>query len=341
MSKHTLTLVFEDGRSETIQADEADTVYLACLRNKIRILTDCLEGACATCKGQCIEGDYELEDYAEEALSADQFVQREVLTCQMHVKSDCIVELPYESKLALKAEPQSWPCFVEAVDMVSSTVARLQITPSADAEAASPAFLPGQYVHLSIPGTEETRSYSFANRPHETGGYVFYIKLLEDGVMSRYLRDRAAPGDAITMTGPFGRFYLRRPTHPILMVAGGTGLAPMLSMLDHMAEVGWTAQSVHLLCGANTADELFCLDKLGAYRSAGIDLSVEVAVVDPVDGWGGAAGHVTSLLRDDVIGDEADIYLCGPPPMIEAAESWLSGHNVDEKRIHAEKFLPS
>lgn len=340
MSKHTLTLVFEDGRSETIQADEADTVYMACLRNKIRILTDCLEGACATCKGHCIEGDYELEDYAEEALSVEEAAEREVLTCQMHVKSDCVVEFPYASKLAFKEGPKSWSCSVVSVDMVSSSVARLEIRPS-DAGTPPPAFLPGQYVHLSVPGSDETRSYSFANPPRDSGAFVFYIKLLDDGVMSGYLRERAAAGDEIAMTGPFGHFYLRRPERPLLMVAGGTGLAPMLSMLDHMVEAGWTEQKVHLLCGANTADELFSQDTLASYRDAGIDLSVEYAVVAPADGWDGAVGHVTALLRPELIGAGADIYLCGPPPMIEAAEGWLAAQNVDEKLIHAEKFLPS
>jgi anthranilate 1,2-dioxygenase reductase subunit len=340
MSKHTLSLVFEDGRSETIQADEADTVYMACLRNKIRILTDCLEGACATCKGQCIEGEYRLDDYSEEALSAEELAQRTVLTCQMHVKSDCVIEFPYDSKEAFKEGPKSWSCSVDVIDMVSSTVARLEISPN-DAEAAPPSFLPGQYVHLSVPGTEETRSYSFANPPHETGCFVFYIKLLEDGVMSRYLRDQAKIGDEITMTGPFGHFYLRRPENPVLMVAGGTGLAPMLSMLDHMVEAGWTGRQVHLLCGANEADELFSLDRLNAYAEDGIELVVEYAVVEAKGGWRGTTGHVTSLLREELIGDGAEIYLCGPPPMIEAAESWLAGQNVDEKRIHAEKFLPS
>ena len=304
------------------------------------VLTDCLEGACATCKGHCIEGDYELEDYAEEALSLEEAAQREVLTCQMHIKSDCVVELPYASKLAFKEGPKSWACSVVAVDMVSSAVARLEIS-SSDSDAAPPVFMPGQYVHLSVPGTAETRSYSFANPPHASGTFVFYIKLLEDGVMSGYLRDRAATGDEIAMTGPFGHFYLRRPERPLLMVAGGTGLAPMLSMLDHMAQVGWMDQKVHLLCGANTADELFSRDALESYRAAGIDLSVEYAVVEPADGWDGSTGHVTSLLRSELIGDGADIYLCGPPPMIEAAEGWLAAQQIDEKLIHAEKFLPS
>jgi NAD(P)H-flavin reductase len=125
------------------------------------------------------------------------------------------------------------------------------------------------------------------------------------------------------------------------MVAGGTGLAPMLSMMDHMLEAGAAAQPIHLLCGANQVDELFCLDRLAGYKDKGLDLTTEFAVVDGADGWDGAIGHVTQLLREELIGAGPDIYLCGPPPMIEAAESWLADRKVDDKMIHAEKFLPS
>jgi NAD(P)H-flavin reductase/ferredoxin len=340
MSKHTVTLVFSDGRSETIKAEETDTIYMACLRNKIRILTDCLEGACATCKGVCVEGEYEIDDYSDEALSEEEAARREVLTCQMHVKSDCIIELPYESRLALKSDPRTWPCRVSAVKLISSTVARLELTP-VESDDPAPEFLAGQYVHLSVPGTTKTRSYSFANPPHETGSLVFYIKILDQGVMSEYLRDRAKAGDEITMTGPFGRFYLRKPERPIVMVAGGTGLAPMLSMLDHMVEAGWTGQPVHLLCGANQPDELFCRDDISSYGQKGVSVTVEYAVVEGASDWNGTVGHVTGLLRPDLIGGATDFYLCGPPPMISAAEGWLAEQRVDAKNIHSEKFIPS
>lgn len=340
MSKYNVTMVFEDGRSVQILADENDTIYMASLRNKIRLMTDCLEGACATCKAVCIEGAYDLDEYSDEALSADEYAQREVLTCQMHARSDCVLEFSYEAGIALRSEPQSWDCRVAAVEKISSTIVRLDIT-AEESEQGPPAFLPGQYVHLSVPGTPERRSYSFANPPHVTDGYSFYIKILDQGVMSSYVGERAGAGDAITMTGPFGRFYLRGPERPILMVAGGTGLAPMLSMMDHMIETGATSQPIHLLCGANRVDELFCLEALAAYRDKGLNLTTEFAVVEGADGWDGTIGHVTQLLRDELIGAGPDVYLCGPPPMIEAGQSWLADQKVDEKLIHVEKFLPS
>ena len=340
MSKYNVTMVFEDGRSVQILADETDTIYMASLRNKIRLMTDCLEGACATCKAVCVEGEYDLDEYSDEALSAEEYAARDVLTCQMHARSDCVLEFPYEAGIALRTEPQSWDCRVATVEKISSTVVRLDIT-AEESEQGPPAFLPGQYVHLSVPGTQEKRSYSFANPPHVTDCYSFYIKILDQGVMSSYVGGRAVAGNAITMTGPFGRFYLRGPDRPILMVAGGTGLAPMLSMMDHLVETGATGQPIHLLCGANQVDELFCLDELAAYKGKGLDLTTEFAVVEGANGWDGAVGHVTQLLRDDLIGGGPDIYLCGPPPMIEAGQSWLAERKVDDKLIHVEKFLPS
>ena len=339
MSKHDVTIVFEDGRSVKIHADEADTIYLACLKNKIRIMTECLEGTCATCKGLCVEGDYWLDDYVEGALSQEEAARREVLTCQMHVKSDCVIEFPYASHIAMKAPPETMAATVTSVENVSSTVVELELT-LADG-VAPPEFMPGQYVNLSVPGTDQRRSYSFANAPGSDGPCIFYIKVLEQGVMSDYVSNIARPGDEIEMTGPFGRFYLRQPERPLLMVAGGTGLAPMLSMLDHMVDTEMTGQKVHLLVGANHPDELFCLDQIMSYGEKGVELTVEFAVVEPNDAWTGAVDHVTGLLRDELIAEGPDVYLCGPPPMIEAAESWLAARGVDPALIHAEKFLPS
>ncbi len=81
--------------------------------------------------------------------------------------------------------------------------------------------------------------------------------------------------------------------------------------------------------------------KLAAYKDKGLNLTTEFAVVEGADGWDGTIGHVTQLLRYELIGSGPDVYLCGPPPMIEAGQSWLADQKVDEKLIHVEKFLPS
>jgi benzoate/toluate 1,2-dioxygenase reductase subunit len=335
MTTHKVTILFEDGRGVVIDADEANTIYLSALKSRVRIETDCLEGACATCKGLCTQGEYYLDDHSDEALSAEEAARRQVLTCQMHPKSDCVIEFPYESSLALRTEPETVPGRVTEIETVAESVVRLVVEP----EAELAPFLPGQYVHLGVPGTDQRRSYSFANPPGVTDRLSFYVKVLETGAMSDYVSGRARPGDEMAITGPFGRFYLRPPVRPIVMVAGGTGLAPMLSMFDHLEETGGAGQPIRLLYGANTPGELFGLDRVAG---DGLALTTELAVVAGAAGWDGHVGHVTELLRPEhVAGGDVDAYLCGPPPMIEAAEAWLLANGVEPARIHAEKYLPS
>ena len=341
MTAHTVTLVFDDGRIARIQADEDDTIYLAALKHRIRIETDCLEGACATCKGVCTSGEYRMDEYSEDALSAEEAARREVLTCQMHVLSDCVIEYPYPSTFSLKAPPATRKGRVAGIETVAESVVRLVVEPE-DGDHGPVEFMPGQYVHLGVPGTDAVRSYSFANPPEETGRYTFYIKVLEEGAMSDYVAGPARPGDEMPVTGPFGRFYLRPPGRPIVMVAGGTGLAPMLSMFDHMLATGATGQPIHLLYGANSPAELFSLEALQDYADRGLGLTTELCVVEGAEGWSGPTGHVTTLLRPEILNSgHCDIYLCGPPPMIDAGTAWLTGAGVDPGAIHSEKFLPS
>ena len=340
MSIHQITLVFEDGRVVEFEASEDDTIYFAALKNRVRILTDCLEGACATCKGVCTSGEYTMEEFTDEALTQDERERREVLTCQMHARSACVIEFPYESRIALKSEPETRAGRVTGIEMVSSSVTKLVVETDNDGVPIS--FMPGQYVHLSVPDTDEFRSYSFANGPFENGQHTFYVKLLEQGSMSDYLSGRALPGDKINITGPFGRFYLRPVVRPILMVAGGTGLAPMISMLQTLLIQNETQFPVTLLYGANESSELFALDLLEEFSIEGLDLKVERCVLNPEDGWTGRTGHITDLLRDEIMnGGDTEVYLCGPPPMVDAAEKYLADKGVEPSLVHAEKFVPS
>jgi benzoate/toluate 1,2-dioxygenase reductase subunit len=336
MSTHAVTLVFEDGAARRIRARSDQSLYLAALRHGIRLLTDCREAACGTCKALCVDGEVALEDYGSEALSAEEARQGYTLPCQGQARSDCVLELPYAAALAELPKAPPLIARVAAVERVARAVMRLDLDPG---DGPAPSFLPGQYAHLAVPGTAQQRSYSFATAPGAAGLLRFYIKLIDGGAMSSYVAGRARPGDEVALDGPFGHFYLRRPLRPIVMVAGGTGLAPMLSMLDQLAALS-AVTPVRLLYGAAASVDLFALEQLQGYGAKGLALDLEGSVVTPSADWTGAVGQVTELLRPERVAG-ADVYLCGPPAMIEAGRRLLAAFGVPARHIHAETFLPS
>jgi benzoate/toluate 1,2-dioxygenase reductase subunit len=158
--------------------------------------------------------------------------------------------------------------------------------------------------------------------------------------MSAFLR-AAAPGTAVEFTGPSGSFYLRDVTRPLLFLAGGTGLAPFLSMLRQLAVKGTNGQPVHLVHGVTRDDDLVEVETLErlAFRIPGFTFTTVVA--DP-----GSAhprkGYVTDhLAAGQLNAGDVDVYLCGPPPMVDAVRGWLAAQGVTPASFHTEKFAVS
>ena len=229
---YNIALNFEDGVTRFINCNEGETVLDAAYRNKINLPMDCSDGVCGTCKGACQQGSYELgDDYIEDALTDDEAEQGMILTCQMVPSSDCVVTIPAASTLCKTGQLETTGT-VSEVNLISATAIELKITSDEGI-----AFLPGQYVNITVPGTTETRAYSFSSRPGSRE-LSFLIRNVPGGLMSSWLVGQAKTGDKVTLAGPMGIFYLRPVGRPLLMLAGGTGLAPFLSMLEHLKASG-------------------------------------------------------------------------------------------------------
>ena len=230
---YQIALTFEDGVTRFIECKPNELVSDASYRQRINIPLDCRDGVCGTCKSFCESGDYELGDYVpDEAMTEDEEEQGYVLTCQMTAKSDCIIRIPATSDVA-KTSIATFGGELTSNERLSDTA--LAFTIKLD-DRKSLAFLPGQYVNVQVPGTDQTRSFSFSSGPGAEG-VGFLIRNTTYGVLTTYLRERAKIGDRIEFNGPLGSFYLRAITRPVLFLAGGTGLAPFLSML-HKIEQG-------------------------------------------------------------------------------------------------------
>jgi benzoate/toluate 1,2-dioxygenase reductase subunit len=269
-------------------------------------------------------------DYIEDALADDEAADGYVLTCQMKPTSDCVVRVP-ASSAACKTEVGAHGGKLTKIQRDSSTTVSFLL------EAERPlAFLPGQYVNLMVPGSKETRSYSFSSAPNKSE-LAFLIRDVPDGLMSTYMRQNAQPEDFMMFTGPYGSFYLRPAVRPILMLAGGTGLAPFLSMLLWLKD-NPTDQPIRLAYGVNTNDDLVELETLAALKASLPNFEFFTCVVDQESGHP-KQGYVTNHLSGDDLHDgNVDVYVCGPPPMVEGVRKWMSGVGVTPKSFHFEKF---
>ncbi|OHC11804.1 MAG: NADH oxidase, partial [Pseudomonadales bacterium GWC1_66_9] len=241
---YKVALNFEDGVTRFIEVDGGETVADAAYRQGINIPLDCRDGACGACKCLAEAGRYDLGDnYIEDALSEAEKAEGLVLTCQMRLESDCVLRIPASSEVCKTAQA-SYEALISDVRALSPSVISLSIK---GASLARLSFLPGQYVNLKVPGSDQSRAYSFSSLPQD-GEVSFLIRNVPGGLMSGYLSRQARAGDAMTLTGPLGSFYLREIRRPLLMLAGGTGLAPFTAMLEKIAESG-SEHPVHLIYG--------------------------------------------------------------------------------------------
>ena len=216
---HKVALNFSDGRTHFISINPGEMLIDAALRHGLTLPVDCREGVCASCKGTCQSGQYDLEYVDEDALSEDDLARGGILACQMRVESDCAVRFDFDSSLCSSAGPEVVEAVVAKVEVLSDSTATLHL--DASGRKGQLDFLPGQYAHVQVPGTDEWRSYSFACEPNESNQLQLLIRLLPDGVMSNYLRENAQPGDQIRLKAPLGAFYLHQVKRPLVMVAGG------------------------------------------------------------------------------------------------------------------------
>ncbi|EKT4464749.1 ring-hydroxylating dioxygenase ferredoxin reductase family protein [Pseudomonas putida] len=328
-----IALNFEDGVTRFIEASGHETVADAAYRQGINIPLDCRDGACGTCKCKAESGRYDLGDnFIEDALSEDEIAEGYVLTCQMRAESDCVVRIPASSQLC-KTEQASFEAAISEVRQLSASTIALSIKGEALSRLA---FLPGQYVNLKVPGSDQSRAYSFSSLQKD-GEVSFLIRNVPGGLMSRFLTSLAKAGDSMTLAGPLGSFYLRPIQRPLLLLAGGTGLAPFTAMLEKIAEQG-SEHPLHLIYGVTNDFDLVELDRLQALAAQIPNFSFSACVANP-DSQYPHKGYVTQHIEPRHLNDgDVDVYLCGPPPMVEAVSQYIREQGITPANFYYEKF---
>jgi len=325
-----------------IEVDEDQTILRAAAEQGIMLMHGCKEGQCSACKSFVLDGDdFDLEKYSTFALPDFEREEGYTLLCRMHPYEDVRIELlNYDEDMIRSGLPIN--------EAVAEVVANEPVTHDMRhlvlrlLEPQELKFFPGQYVDIAVPGTSATRSFSMANiTSKDTGHLEFVIKIYPDGLFSHFLDTQLAIGDHLQLTGPFGVFTLRESEDArLIFVGGGAGMAPILSLLRSAAERGIERPAVYYY-GARRRADLCFEEELRDLEKSLPDFRYLPALSEPGpdDDWDGEVGLITEVLRrheDDLTGAHA--YVCGPPPMVEAALPMLATLGVEEKRTYYDKF---
>ncbi|WP_433455300.1 FAD-binding oxidoreductase [Streptomyces sp. CA-142005] len=322
-----------------IEADEDETVLDAAFRQGVMLIHGCKEGQCSACKSFLLDGDLQMGRYSTFALPDFEKDEGYVLLCRSHVYSDTEIELVnYDEDMIRSGLPVvTVRTEVASLEELTHDISQLRLRLPAQSDFR---FRPGQYVDITIPGTDEHRSFSMAGLPSPDGLLEFIIKRYPGGRFSGLLENGLTFGDPLDISGPYGTFTLRMGSERrLVFVGGGAGMAPILSLLRQMAESGDEREAVYYY-GARTEDDLFHLDELAQIAEClpGFRFVPGLSAARP-RGWTGETGLVTDVLgrREEHLAD-CDVYLCGPPPMIDAALPLLQSRGVPESQIFFDKF---
>jgi propane monooxygenase reductase subunit len=317
------------------QVDEEETILDGAFRQGLMLMHGCKEGQCSACKSFLLEGEVDLDRYSTFALPDYELDEGWTLLCKAHAVTDLEIELINYDEEILRSgiELRTARTRVEAVEPLTRDIWRLVVGLDEDEMP----FHCGQYVDIRIPGTDQVRSFSMANAPSDGGRLEFMIKHYPGGHFSGLLADgELQVGDELELKGPYGVFTLRDTDRPLLFIGGGAGMAPILSLLRAMAGEAIGRPAVYYY-GTREEQDLFHLEEMEALAASLPDFRFVPALSHAE--WEGETGLITDVVdrcEPDLAGFDA--YLCGPPPMVDAAMELLLRRGVPEAHIHFDKF---
>ena len=324
---------------DVIDVAEGQSILDAALRQGVWLPFACGHGTCATCKCQVVEGDYDLGNASPFALMDMEREEGKILACCATPETDMVIEadIDVDPDFAGFTVEDFKGTVADIVDL-SPTIKGVHIDLDRTMQ-----FQAGQYINVQLPGVEGTRAFSIANRPSDNQTVELHVRLIPDGAGTTYIHRQLKVGDELSLSGPYGQFFVRKSADKnIIFIAGGSGLSSPQSMLLDLLEAGDT-RSIVLFQGARNVAELYNRDLFEALAAQYDNFHYVPALNEPQpdDNWQGFTGFVHEAAVDYFDGrfEGNKAYLCGPPPMIDAAITALMRGRLFERDIHMERFL--
>ncbi|AKJ63848.1 NADH:ubiquinone reductase (Na(+)-transporting) subunit F [Kiritimatiella glycovorans] len=332
-------------------------------------------GTCAMCKCRVVEGGGEVLPTETGQLTRQERREGVRLSCQLKVKNDLRIEIPPEV-----LDIRKYTCRVRSNRDVATFIRELTLELPEDAEFD---FEPGGYVQIDVPeyeiafrdfGIDERfrdtwnqlglleleakndepcfRAYSMANHPAEKGLIILNVRIAlppkgtsyPPGIASSYIY-ALQPGDEVTLSGPYGDFFIKDTDREMVYIGGGAGMAPLRSHIMHLLQTLRSGRTLSYWYGGRSMRELFYVDDFRALEKEFDNFTFHIALSEPLpeDEWDGPTGFIHQVVHDHYLGDhpdpdELEYYLCGPPMMLDASMNMLHELGVEDDRIAFDDF---
>ena len=324
-----------------ISVGENQTILDACLRQGIWLPHACAHGTCGTCKVQLLEGEVQQQGASEFALMDYEREEGMALICSAKPLTDVVLEADVEPDPEAVFHPvKDYTATIETIEEPARWVRRFILK----LDNGPILFMPGQYVQVEVPQPNKPalkRCYSIASSPLEGSRIELQIKYTPGGRAAPYIFEELREGSKVKFSGPYGFFFLRKLGHePIIFLAGGTGLAPIKSMV-RVATEEKLARRMTLIHGVHSQDDLYDYEFFREMERINPNFRYLPALSarNPEKEWIGEEGYVQDVLGRLPSFKGHKAYLCGPPPMVDACLTTLMQGRLFEDSIYCENFF--
>ncbi len=316
--------------------DETQLILDAALHHGLNFPYGCRNGGCGSCMGKVVSGEIHYPGGKPPGITEEEVAQGKALFCQAVARSDLTLEVA-ETDAAEGIVVKKLPARVVTLQKLNHDVMLMELKLPASQRLQ---FLAGQYIEILLKDGQR-RAFSLANPPHDDEVLQLHIRKVPGGFFTTHVFEEMQEKALLRIEGPLGSFYLREDSdRPIILIAGGTGFAPVKAMVEHAIETG-IERPIQLYWGVRAKQDLY-MDELAQRWAREHDhISYIPVLSEPEEGdhWEGRTGWVHEAVaedHDDLAG--YDVYLCGPPPMIQAARVPFLIKNLPEEQMFSDSF---
>ena len=318
------------------EVEESESILDGAQRAGYILPYSCRNGVCGSCKNRVLSGRVDYGGASPTTLTEEDKAKGLALLCQARALENVVIEAE-EIDAVHDIQIRILPCRVAAMDKLAHDVMGLKLTLPQNQRLQ---FLAGQYIDILLKDGRR-RSFSLANAPHNDEQLELQIRHVPDGYFTTHVFEKMKQKDLLRFRGPLGIFFLREDSgRPIIMVAGGTGLAPVKAILEHIFHVG-IERSVQLYWGVRAKRDLYLMGLLNQWDEKYANFSFVPVLSEPAeeDNWQGRTGWVhEAMIADHADLSDVEVYASGPPPMINALKGVIFDHGLTPNRLFYDSF---